>query len=72
MEGQLKRKSFAKGFYYIVSQTDLGNQPYNILERIKSQDQAKTKFEKTVPQEGYSKILVDGTSGRIIEREGPE
>lgn len=30
------------------------------------------KFEKTELKDGYSKILVDGTSGRIIDKEGPE
>ena len=72
LDGQLKRKAFAKGFFYIVTQTDLGNQPYNILERVKNQEQAKMKFEKTQLKDGYSKILVDGTSGRIIDKEGPE
>ena len=38
IDGQLKRKSFAKGYFYIVSQTDLGNQPYNILDRVKNLD----------------------------------
>ena len=30
-DGNLKRKTFAKGKFYVVNQTDLGGQPYNIL-----------------------------------------
>ena len=36
LDGNLKRKQFQKGTYYVVNQTDLGNEPYNILEKYKS------------------------------------
>lgn len=71
LSGNLKRKAFAKGYFYVVNQTDLGNQTYNILERFKSQEQAKKKFTD-LKADKYAKILVDGASGRIIDKRGRE
>lgn len=71
LSGNLKRKAFAKGYFYVVNQTDLGNQTYNILERFKSQEQAKKKFGD-LKADKYAKILVDGASGRIIDKRGRE
>ena len=72
MNGYLKRKAFAKGTYYIVNQTNLGDQPYNILERFKTLDSAEQKFNSMTTVPGYSKILVDGTSGKILQKDGPD
>ena len=70
--GYLKRKTFGKGQYYIVNQTNLGDQPYNIMERFKSLDLAQNKFGRMQTTPGFSKILVDGTTGKIVDKEGPE
>lgn len=40
LDGNLKRKSFVHGQYYVVNQTELGNQPYNIVERFNKLEQA--------------------------------
>lgn len=71
LDGNLKRKSFAKGFYYIVNQTDLGKEPYNILERFKSLDEAQKKFNELNVKDNFAKVLVEGASGRIVDQKGP-
>ena len=71
LQGNLKRKAFAKGYFYVVNQTDLGNQTYNILERFKSQEQAKKKFGE-LKTDKYAKIMVDGATGRILDKRGQE
>ena len=72
LSGFLKRKTFAKGLYYIVNQTNLGDQPYNILDKFKSLEQAQAKFGQMKTTPGFSKILVDGSTGKIVMKEGPE
>uniref|UniRef100_A0A7S3IMW8 Uncharacterized protein n=1 Tax=Strombidium inclinatum TaxID=197538 RepID=A0A7S3IMW8_9SPIT len=69
LDGNLKRKTFGKGLYYVVNQTNLGNSPYNILEKYKSLAEAKAQYDKT-EQGSFSKILVDGTSGKVVEQAG--
>ena len=70
-DGNLKRKSFVAGYYYVANQTDLANQSYNMLTRFKTLDAAKESY-KNQKAKGYSKILVEGTTGRIMEKDGPK
>jgi len=35
-------------------------------------DQAQAKFSEMKVTPGFSKILVDGTTGKVLEKEGPE
>ena len=70
-DGNLKRKSFVAGYYYVANQTDLANQSYNMLTRFKTLDAAKESY-KNQKAKGYSKILVEGTTGRILEKDGPK
>lgn len=44
LDGNLKRKAFAPGYFYVANQTDLGNTTYNILERFKTLEAAKTVY----------------------------
>ena len=72
-DGNLKRKTFAKGKFYVVNQTDLGGQPYNIMTKFNNLSEAETSFKQIETQnDKYSKILVNGTNGKITQKFGPE
>ena len=72
-DGNLKRKTFAKGKYYVVNQTELGGQPYNILQKYADLDSAKASFNKVeINNKKYSKILVEGSTGKIVDKEGDQ
>ena len=71
LDGNLKRKAFQKGFYYLTYQTELGGTQYNIVNKYKTLDEAKSNFEK-VNNTKYAKVLVDGTTGRLLEQAGPK
>jgi hypothetical protein len=67
----LKRKSFQPGNYYVVNQKNLGGQTYNVVQTFKKDiSDAKDYYDK-VDTGKFSKILVDGTSGKIKEQQGP-
>ena len=70
LDGNLKRKSFTHGQYYVVNQTNLGKQPYNIVERYKNVAQAQDAYKQVKLDKGFSKILVNGSDGKILQQEG--
>ena len=54
-----------------MNQKNLGGQTYNVVQKHKTLNDAKDYFDK-VDSGNFSKILVDGTSGKIKEEKGPK
>jgi len=48
----------------------LGKQPYNIVERYKNVAQAQDAYKQVKLDKGFSKILVNGSDGKILQQEG--
>lgn len=71
LDGNLKRKTFSPGSFFIVNQAEIEtNKIQNILSKYQSQPEAEAQFKALQLDKKFAKILVDGSTGKIIYQDG--